>query len=86
MNTVRLIVRGMVQGVGFRAFTVRAAERYGVRGWVRNLSDGSVEIAAQRAPEPFFDEIALGPRHGRVTAVDRTIVDEPEYHGFDVRR
>jgi len=75
-------------GAGCRIPRVHGARRGALRrrGWVRNLSDGSVEIAAQRAPSRFFDEIALGPRHGRVTAVDRTIVDEPEYHGFDVRR
>lgn len=86
MNTVHVVVRGIVQGVGFRAFTVRAAQRHGVRGWVRNLPDGTVEIAAQGAPESFFEDLALGPRHGRVDTLERASRDEPEYRGFDVLR
>lgn len=85
LRTVRLVVSGTVQGVGFRSFAVRAARRHGVRGWVRNRSDGAVEIAAQGAPPDFFEEIAIGPRFGRVAAVDRSETDEPEVHGFDVR-
>ena len=44
--TRRYLVRGRVQGVGFRYFTQAAAERAGVGGWVRNNADGTVEIAA----------------------------------------
>lgn len=45
----RLRVRlfGRVQGVGFRAFTRRAARRYGLAGYVRNVADGSVEVVAE---------------------------------------
>jgi acylphosphatase len=85
VKTIRLVVRGDVQGVGFRAFTVRAAQRHGARGWVRNLPDGSVEIAAQGAPPEFFDEIATGPRFANVRSVERTEVDEPAARGFDER-
>ncbi|HNV71463.1 MAG TPA: acylphosphatase, partial [Candidatus Ozemobacteraceae bacterium] len=43
MRRIRVIVRGMVQGVGFRYFTVRQAESQGLAGWVENLEDGSVQ-------------------------------------------
>ena len=43
MAAQRLEIFGRVQGVGFRAFVARAALRHGVRGWVRNRRDGSVE-------------------------------------------
>ena len=48
-NLVRkhIVVNGLVQGVGFRYFTVTQARRLGVRGWVRNCRDGSVELEAQ---------------------------------------
>ena len=41
-SRVHMLVTGMVQGVGFRYFTVMAARRYGLTGWVRNRMDGSV--------------------------------------------
>lgn len=71
----RYVVRGRVQGVGFRAFVLQRARRLGLRGSVRNLADGSVEVRA------WGDEVGLaelrahladGPGHARarVEAVD----------------
>ena len=48
---VRLRIRGRVQGVFYRDSTQREAQRMGLRGWVRNCSDGSVEAIAQGPPE-----------------------------------
>lgn len=45
-KTVRCIVAGKVQGVSFRAYTRREAQRLNLRGWARNLPDGSVEVVA----------------------------------------
>ena len=68
----RAIVSGRVQGVGFRFFAERAARRTGVRGWVRNLPDGSVETVVE-GEEPavmcYLDEIRKGPLGGRVTDI-----------------
>ena len=65
----RAIVSGRVQGVGFRFFAERAARRTGVRGWVRNLPDGSVETVVE-GEEPavmrYLDEMRKGPLGGRV--------------------
>lgn len=85
MKTVRMIVRGTVQQVGFRAFTVDAARRHGVTGWIRNRGDGSVEIAAQGAGPKFFDEVGAGPRSARVASVDRSEAEETPFDGFEVR-
>lgn len=67
-------IRGVVQGVGFRWWTAREALRLGVRGFVRNLPDGSVEVVAEGGPEPLqrLEEIlARGPRGARVVSVER---------------
>ncbi|MHB2025836.1 MAG: acylphosphatase [Elusimicrobiota bacterium] len=47
----RLLVRGRVQGVGFRYFVWETARQAGISGWVRNLNDGSVEIEAEASKE-----------------------------------
>jgi acylphosphatase len=68
-----LTVFGHVQGVGFRWFTEREAVKRNIRGYVRNLDDGTVEIFAQAetpALEEFQERIRRGPSHARVTSVD----------------
>jgi acylphosphatase len=75
MTTARFIVRGRVQGVGFRAGTRRKALQLGLMGSARNLGDGSVEVIAQGEPLAI-ESLALwlerGPPHARVDAVHRT--------------
>ena len=68
----RYLVRGRVQGVGFRYFTQAAAVRAGVSGWVRNNPDGTVEIAASGDADALArleEEIRRGPRGARVDQV-----------------
>jgi acylphosphatase len=69
MKTVRLIVRGRVQGVFFRAYTKETADRLGISGWVKNLPDKSVEITAtgnQESLQQFISWCRLGPTKARV--------------------
>jgi len=78
----RYLVRGRVQGVGFRYFTQAAAVRAGVGGWVRNNPDGTVEIAAAGEPDALQqleDEIRRGPPGARVDQV--AINDDPAAAG-----
>lgn len=68
-------VTGSVQGVGFRWFVARQADRLGLRGWARNLADGSVEVvAAGEEPrlQALHDKLVAGPRLARVDSVERT--------------
>lgn len=64
-----VVVVGRVQGVGFRRFVQRSAERAGVRGWVCNLADGSVACEAegeQAAIDQFLEAVRQGPSLARV--------------------
>ena len=66
---IHVIVSGRVQGVFFRATTLREAERLGVAGWVKNRADGRVEIEAEgseEALEAFLAFCRRGPEHARV--------------------
>jgi len=66
-------VRGRVQGVGFRWFVQRQAQTLGIAGWVRNRSDGTVEVLAQGTREQLFSlrsKLQQGPRASRVDDVD----------------
>lgn len=51
---MRATVSGMVQGVGFRYFTVLAAHRLNITGWVRNLHNGNVQVEAQGSQQALF--------------------------------
>ena len=68
----RISISGRVQGVGYRAFTVRVATRCGLVGGVRNLDDGRVELEAE-APKyrilSLIEELQAGPPASRVTSV-----------------
>ena len=77
----RLILEGRVQGVGFRFFTQRRATALGLRGWVRNLPDGTVEAEAwgpSAALAEFKDELRGGPAGSRVTAIRESTLDKAE--------
>jgi acylphosphatase len=88
MKTYHYTISGRVQGVSFRYYTIREAERWGITGTVRNLADGSVEVYAQ-GDEPAIAKIELflhtGPRSARVEKVEREVVDIQEiFRGFDI--
>jgi acylphosphatase len=72
----RYLVKGRVQGVGFRWFVEYEARRIGVGGWVRNRDDGAVEVLAAGSDaqlDSLYDRLREGPRAARVDRID---VDE----------
>jgi len=85
----RAVVRGRVQGVGFRWFAERNAQTLGVRGWVRNRADGTVETLAEgdeKAVGEYLARLSRGPLGSRV---DEVVVEEAAGEGlsaFEVRR
>ncbi|OGH17141.1 MAG: hypothetical protein A3C30_03355 [Candidatus Levybacteria bacterium RIFCSPHIGHO2_02_FULL_40_18] len=56
MKQVYLLVSGFVQGVGYRAFVRREAEKLGLTGWVRNLSDNRVEVVVQSSDKKTLEK------------------------------
>jgi acylphosphatase len=89
---VRVVVRGRVQGVGFRAWTRGEAVRRGLAGHVRNCPDGSVEALLSRPPEAVEAMLAAlrhGPAGARVAEVAVAEVADaprPAGGGFDILR
>jgi acylphosphatase len=73
MIAVRLEIVGNVQGIGFRAFVTRCARARGLRGWVRNRHDGSVEsllIGEDAAVAAVIEQCRRGPPLARVERLE----------------
>lgn len=85
----RFLVSGIVQGIGFRDFARQAAKRSGVVGYVRNLSDGRVEIVCEGPEAPmaaFREDLGRGPPFSQVDAVDAVAIElTGGFTTFDVR-
>jgi acylphosphatase len=86
---IRAIVRGRVQGVGFRWFVVREARRLDVRGYARNLDDGGVEVVAvgdAAAVERLRARLQAGPPGARVDGVAVDVLEPPPaFEAFEIR-
>lgn len=81
METRRIVIRGRVQGVGFRYYVVRSARDLGVCGTVRNCDDGAVEVVFQaervEAVEALIQRIRKGPPAARVERVEVETIAAP---------
>jgi len=90
MKQARLYrVRGQVQGVGFRYFVEHSANALGVRGWVRNVDDGSVEVYAVGTPAQLSELAGLlwkGPRWAEVRGVEEAEAALERHSGFAIRQ
>jgi len=84
---LHVIVEGRVQGVGFRAYVEHEAKERGLRGWVRNRSDGSVEAVFAGEEEDVQSMIVACHRGPRMSLV-RDVKSQPhppgDWRGFDV--
>ncbi len=88
MAARRLRIEGRVQGVGYREWMVREANRLGLAGWVRNRRDGSVE-ALVAGEEPAVRELLSacrrGPPAARVDGIEESLAEPPAEPGFHRR-
>ncbi|MET0725322.1 MAG: acylphosphatase [Leifsonia sp.] len=87
MRRVSVVVRGRVQGVGFRYSARSEAQRLGVTGWIGHRADGSVEAEIQgpdAAIDTLLDWLAIGPPGASVSAVDTAEVPVRGEAGFRV--
>lgn len=88
MPAARYVVRGRVQGVGYRYFVLRHAQELGLAGFARNQPDGSVEVLAEGEPAALGKLEGLlgeGPAFAHVTGVERESIEERGASGFHVR-
>lgn len=87
-RTLLVSVSGRVQGVSFRVWTLREAQRLGLRGWVRNERDGSVRAlisGPNKAVEAMLEALWDGPRGAAVTNVVAEAAEEQDVPpGFDI--
>jgi acylphosphatase len=86
---VHITVRGVVQGVGFRIYTQQLADRLGLRGYVRNRSDGAVEIVAE-GPADAVERLSEWSKHGPPAAIVEDVSAENgepagEFGDFGIR-
>jgi acylphosphatase len=89
LKRVHVIVKGVVQGVGYRFFTQDLARRYDLSGYARNRADGTVEVEAEGPEESitaFIKELRLGPRSSNVSGLE--VEDRPperDFEGFRIK-
>jgi acylphosphatase len=84
-----VLVRGRVQGVGFRWFVMELATALGLSGWVRNREDGTVEAEAEgelRALEEFVRRLREGNPAAKVAEIESQTAAPQGGRGFEIRR
>ena len=87
MPASRYILKGRVQGVGFRYFAYHVARNLHIQGWARNLRNGDLEIHAQgdlERMQQFLDQIHSGPSFAVVNDIEALEVEEQDYTGFSI--
>ena len=86
----KFIIKGRVQGVGFRCFVQRSAAKHQVKGYVRNLENGDVECyaeGAEKSVELFKHDLTAGPTYSRVEEIEEVVLEPGGlYPSFRIER
>lgn len=89
MGHYEITIKGRVQGVGFRQFVKHKAQDFDIKGWVKNMPDGSVFVKAEgdeKDMEPFVEYLKRGPSMGRVDKLSRDKFEsENGFSDFQIR-
>lgn len=93
IQSIHIIISGIVQGVSFRAFTKNAADQLHIHGWVKNLPDGRVETlvsGAKKDIDAFIILLKTGPPFSRVERIEmkeqHTSETKEKHTGFEIHR
>lgn len=89
MKTLRIYVSGIVQGVFFRAFVREEAEKRGLKGYVRNLEDGRVEVVVEGEDSKVNEMVGMckqGPPHAQVENVEISEINHQGFKDFKIIR
>lgn len=85
---LKIVVKGLVQGIGYRWFVQEIAEQEGIAGYVRNNDDGSVEIVAEADDrtkiEKFINRIRTEHKYAVVKDIEVTSIEPKHYKGFKI--
>ena len=86
----KFLISGQVQGVGSRYFAQRSSAKHQIRGYVRNLEDGRVEVLVEgnaKAVEAFRQDLAAGPAYSRVGQIEELVLEPSNlYSSFRIER
>ena len=88
MKRIHMFISGKVQGVSFRYYLMKEAQRLGILGWVKNLEDGRMEVIAQGKEEDlqeFLRHCRKGPPYAEVEKVETKEMPEQEFEGFEIK-
>lgn len=88
LTRLQVVIRGRVQGVGFRWFVRETADRFKVSGWVYNRADGTVEAEVQadaKTLAAFVLEIKTGHPYARVETLETREIPAAAEKGFEIR-
>ncbi len=91
MESYRFIVSGKVQHVYYRKFTSQALQKLGIQGYIRNLSDGTVEVVArvyENQYDSVIDALKKGSPLSEVSDISSEVMDDDDimYDGFEIRQ
>jgi acylphosphatase len=88
MKSIKIIISGLVQGVGYRYFCYKKALEYGIRGYAKNLYNGNVEVVAQGEKgliNDFIKDLNIGPYYATVKSINTEEIEcEKEYQEFSI--
>ncbi|MBX3039875.1 MAG: acylphosphatase [Bdellovibrionaceae bacterium] len=87
-STVQFLIRGRVQGVGYRRFVQKQAVALELTGWTRNLEDGRVEVQVRGTEAQLLqleEKLRKGPLFSSVEQVSRAILNDESMSGFTIR-